>query len=175
MEATTILTCAVTGKLTRPEQTPHLPITPGQISDACLEAADAGAAAVHIHVRDPHTGAPSMDVELYGRVVEALRRERPELIINLTTGPGGRFVPSADEPRLAAPGTSLLRPELRVAHIAALQPDICSLDLNTMNSGEQVVMTPPPTCAAWPPWSARVAWCRSSNASIPATWCSRRP
>lgn len=143
MEATTILTCAVTGNLTRPEQTPHLPITPGQISDACLEAADAGAAAVHIHVRDPHTGAPSMDVELYGRVVEALRRERPELIINLTTGPGGRFVPSADEPRLAAPGTSLLRPELRVAHIAALQPDICSLDLNTMNSGEQVVMNTP--------------------------------
>lgn len=143
METTTILTCAVTGNLTRPDQTPHLPVTPEQISDACLEAADAGAAAVHIHVRDPNTGAPSMDVDLYARVVETLRRERPELIINLTTGPGGRFVPSADEPRVAGPGTSLLPPELRVAHIAALKPDVCSLDLNTMNSGEQVVMNTP--------------------------------
>jgi len=139
----TILTCAVTGNLTRPEQTPHLPITPAQISEACLEAADAGAAAVHIHVRDPDSGAPSMDVELYARVVETLRRHRPELIINLTTGPGGRFVPGQDEPRVAGPGTSLMRPELRVAHIAALQPDVCSLDLNTMNSGDQVVMNTP--------------------------------
>ena len=143
MDTTTILTCAVTGNLTRPEQTPHLPITPSQISEACLEAAEAGAAAVHIHVRDPATGAPSMDVDLYGRVVEALRRHKPELIVNLTTGPGGRFVPGEDEPRLAGPGTSLLRPELRVAHIAALRPDVCSLDLNTMNSGDQVVMNTP--------------------------------
>lgn len=143
MEKPTILTCAVTGNLTRPDQTSHLPITPAQISEACLEAADAGAAAVHIHVRDPETGAPSMDVELYSRVVETLRRHRPELIINLTTGPGGRFVPSEDEPRIAAAGTTLLPPEQRVAHIAALKPDICSLDLNTMNSGEQVVMNTP--------------------------------
>lgn len=143
MDTPTILTCAVTGNLTRPEQTPHLPITPDQISEACLEAAEAGAAAVHIHVRDPATGAPSMDVDLYGRVVEALRRHRPELIVNLTTGPGGRFVPGEDEPRVAGPGTSLLRPELRVAHIAALRPDVCSLDLNTMNSGDQVVMNTP--------------------------------
>jgi uncharacterized protein (DUF849 family) len=139
----TILTCAVTGNLTRPEQTPHLPITPPQIIDACLGAAEAGAAAVHIHVRDPKTGAPSMDVELYGQVVQALRRHAPGLVINLTTGPGGRFVPSADDPRVAGPGTSLLAPERRVEHIAALKPDICSLDLNTMNSGEQVVMNTP--------------------------------
>lgn len=143
MEHSTILTCAVTGNLTRPEQTPHLPITPAQIAEACLEAAEAGAAAVHIHVRDPQTGAPSMDIDLYGQVVETLRRHRPELIVNLTTGPGGRFVPSDDNPRVAAAGTSLLPPEQRVAHIAALKPDICSLDLNTMNSGDQVVMNTP--------------------------------
>ena len=143
MEQATILTCAVTGNLTKPEQTPHLPITPSQIADACLEAAEAGAAAVHIHVRDPKTGAPSMDIDLYGQVVETLRRHRPELIINLTTGPGGRFVPSEDDPRVAAAGTSLLAPELRVEHIAALKPDVCSLDLNTMNSGDQVVMNTP--------------------------------
>lgn len=143
MDQSTILTCAVTGNLTKPEQTPHLPITPAQIAEACLEAAEAGAAAVHIHVRDPATGTPSMDLDLYGQVVESLRRHRPELIINLTTGPGGRFVPSDDNPRVAAAGTSLLPPEQRVAHIAALKPDICSLDLNTMNSGDQVVMNTP--------------------------------
>jgi uncharacterized protein (DUF849 family) len=143
MSDPTILTCAVTGNLTKPEQTPHLPISPAQIAESCLEAAEAGAAAVHIHVRDPKTGAPSMEVALYREVVETLRRHRPGLIVNLTTGPGGRFVPSDVEPRLAGPGTTLLAPEKRVEHIAALKPDICSLDLNTMNSGDQVVMNTP--------------------------------
>ena len=143
MSQPTILTCAVTGNLTTPEQTAYLPVTPEQISIACIEAHDAGAAAVHIHVRDPKTGKPSMDVDLYAQVVETLRKERPELIINLTTGPGGRYVPSADDPKVFAAGTSLLPPEARVDHIAALRPDICSLDLNTMNSGEQVVMNTP--------------------------------
>ena len=143
MSLSTILTCAVTGNLTTPEQTAYLPITTEQIAAACIEAHDAGAAAVHIHVRDPQTGKPSMDVELYAQVVNTLRRERPELIINLTTGPGGRYVPSAEDPKIFAPGTSLLPPEKRVEHIAALRPDICSLDLNTMNSGNQVVMNTP--------------------------------
>ena len=143
MDQPTILTCAVTGNLTKPEQTPHLPVSPRQISDACLEAAEAGAAAVHIHVRDPQTGRPSMAVELYAEVVAAIRAANPELIINLTTGPGGRFVPGDEDPRVAAPGTSLVAPEQRVAHIAALKPDVCSLDLNTMNSGDDVVINTP--------------------------------
>ena len=117
MEQPTILTCAVTGNLTRPDQTPHLPVTPAQISTACLEAAEAGAAAVHIHVRDPKTGRPSMDIDLYAEVVGELRKRRPDLIINLTTGPGGRFVPSDDEPRTAGPGTTLLAPEKRPKEI----------------------------------------------------------
>lgn len=143
MSQPTILTCAVTGNLTTPEQTPHLPITPAEIVAACLEAAEAGAAAVHIHVRDPKTGRPSMDLDLYGDVVAAIRRDRPDLIINLTTGPGGRYVPSDEDPKLFAPSTSLLPPEPRVEHIRRFRPDICSLDLNTMNSGDQVVMNTP--------------------------------
>jgi uncharacterized protein (DUF849 family) len=143
MTNSTFLTCAITGNLTRPEQTPHLPITPGRIAEECLAVADAGAAVVHIHVRDPGTGAPSMALELYAEVVAALRKHSPQLIINLTTGPGGRFVPSDDDPRVAASGTTLLAPERRVEHIAALKPDICSLDLNTMNSGNEVVMNTP--------------------------------
>ncbi|MBV8661931.1 MAG: 3-keto-5-aminohexanoate cleavage protein, partial [Hyphomicrobiales bacterium] len=137
------ITAAVTGNLTTPDQTPHLPITPKQIAEACLDAADAGAAITHIHVRDPATGRPSMELELYREVVERIRARNKDLILNLTTGPGGRFVPSKDEPAVAGPGTTLMRPEARVEHIAALRPDICTLDLNTMNSGGQVVINTP--------------------------------
>ena len=139
----TILTCAVTGNLTRPDQTPHLPITPEQIANECLAAAEAGAAVVHIHVRDPLTGKPSMEIDHYRDVVDRIRRQRADLVINLTTGPGGRYVPSEDDPKIYAPGTTLLPPEKRVEHIALIQPDICSLDLNTMNSGPDVVINTP--------------------------------
>lgn len=139
----TIITCAVTGNLVTPEQHPDLPVTPAQIADAALEAAEAGAAAAHIHVRDPETGRPSMALEYYADVIARIRKSHPTLIINLTTGPGGRFVPSEDEPRVAAPGTTLLHPLKRVEHITALRPDVCSLDLNTMNSGGDVVINTP--------------------------------
>ncbi|MFP3183891.1 MAG: 3-keto-5-aminohexanoate cleavage protein [Paraburkholderia sp.] len=139
----TIITCAVTWNLTKPEQHPGLPITPQQIATAALEAAQAGAAVAHIHVRDPETGRPSMKLELYREVIRLIREVNSELVINLTTGPGGRFIPSDEDPKIAAPGTTLLPPEKRVEHIAALRPDICSLDLNTMNSGADVVINTP--------------------------------
>ena len=138
-----MLTCAVTGNLTRPEQTPHLPITPRQIADSALGAAEAGAAVVHLHVRDPATGQPSMALEHYREVIERIRERNPALVLNLTTGPGGRFVPSEDDPRVAGPGTTLVRPEVRVQHVAELRPEVCTLDLNTMNSGGQVVINTP--------------------------------
>jgi uncharacterized protein (DUF849 family) len=138
-----IITCAVTGNLTTPAQTPHLPITPSEIADACLGAAEAGAAIAHIHVREPGSGKPSMNLGYYQDVVARIRDRNPDLIVNLTTGPGGRFVPSESDPKLAADGTTLLPPEQRVEHIAALKPDICTLDLNTMNSGGQVVINTP--------------------------------
>ncbi|HVB88813.1 MAG TPA: 3-keto-5-aminohexanoate cleavage protein [Beijerinckiaceae bacterium] len=137
------ITCAVTGNLTLPEQTPHLPITPQEIAEACLGAADAGAAIVHIHVRDPATGRPSMELDLYRDVLERIRARNPQLIVNVTTGPGGRFAPSSEDPRVAGPGTTLMAPELRVRHIAELRPDICTLDLNTMTFGKEVVINTP--------------------------------
>lgn len=143
MQSRVIITCAITGNQTTPEMTPHLPITPEEIAEACLGAAEAGAAAVHIHVRDPQTGRPSMDFDHYREVMDRIRARNEDLIINLTTGPGGRFVPSVDDPKVAAPGTTLMRPEDRVEHIARLQPDIATLDLNTMNSGKQVVINTP--------------------------------
>jgi uncharacterized protein (DUF849 family) len=142
-ERLTILTCAVTGNLTKPEQTPYLPITPEQIASECLEAAEAGAAVVHIHVRDPQTGRPSMEIDHYRDVVDRIRQRRQDLVINLTTGPGGRYVPSEADPKIYAPGTTLVPPEKRVEHIALIRPDICSLDLNTMNSGPDVVINTP--------------------------------
>lgn len=143
MQNKVFITCAVTGNLTTPEQTPHLPITPLQIANSALEAAKAGAAIAHIHVRDPETGKPSMKLDLYREVVDRIRQKNSALILNITTGPGGRFVPSEADPKTFAAGTTLMRPEPRVEHIAALKPDICTLDLNTMNSGGQVVINTP--------------------------------
>lgn len=143
MSSRVIVTCAVTGGLTRPEQHPNLPITPEQIADAAINAAKAGAAIAHIHVRDPKTGAPSMKLEHYREVVDRIRASDTDLIINLTTGPGGRLVPSENDPRIAAPGTTLMRPERRVEHVVALKPEICSLDLNTMWFGNAVVINTP--------------------------------
>ena len=139
----TFLTCAITGNITKPEQSPYLPITPQQIADSALEAAEAGAAVAHIHVRDPATGRPSMEIDLYRDVMDRIRAKNRDLIINLTTGPGGRFVPSEHDPKVAAPGTTLTLPEKRVEHIELLRPDICTLDLNTMNSGGEVVINTP--------------------------------
>jgi uncharacterized protein (DUF849 family) len=144
----TIITCAVTGSITRPDQHPGLPITPEQIARAALEAAGAGASVVHIHVRDPATGAPSMELSLYREVVERIRDSGSDLLINLTTGPGGRFVPGEDDPKVAGPGTNLKRPEQRVEHVVALRPEICSLDLNTMWFGSSVVINTPQSAAA---------------------------
>ena len=138
-----MITCALTGNLTTPDQTPHLPITPAEIAQSALEAAKAGAAVAHIHVRDPQTGKPSMSLDLYREVIDRIRDKNADLILNVTTGPGGRFVPSQHDPKVFASGTTLMNPEQRVEHIAALKPDICTLDLNTMNSGAEVVINTP--------------------------------
>ncbi len=139
----TMITCAVTGNLTRPDMNPALPISPRQVADSALEAAAAGAAAVHIHVRHPETGAPSMELAHYAEVVERIRAKDSAVIINLTTGPGGRYQPSDDDPAVAGPRTNFLRPERRVEHVVALKPDVCTLDLNTMTFGQEVVINTP--------------------------------
>lgn len=139
----TIITCAITGNITTPEQHPNLPVSPVQIASAALDAERAGAAAVHIHVRHPDSGRPSMELSHYQEVVERIREGSRKLIINLTTGPGGRFVPGKEDPKVAAPGTTLMHPEPRVEHVRILKPDICSLDLNTMYSGTSVVINTP--------------------------------
>ncbi len=139
----TILSCAVTGSFTTRAHNPALPVTPAEIAGAAIGAAKAGAAICHIHVRDPESGTPSMELAYYRDVVERIRASDCDLIINLTTGPGGRFIPSDDEPARAAPGTKLTTAEIRSEHVVELKPEICSLDLNTMWFGGGAVINSP--------------------------------
>ena len=139
----TILSCAVTGTFPTRAQNPNLPVTPEEIADQCIGAVKAGAAICHIHVRDPETGRPSMKLEYYREVVQRLRASGTDMIINLTTGPGGRYMPSDDDPSKAGPGTMLTTPEIRTEHIVELKPELCSLDLNTMWFGGGAVINSP--------------------------------
>jgi uncharacterized protein (DUF849 family) len=143
MARKTILTCAVTGNITTRAQHPGLPVTPAEIAQAAIEAGKAGAAVVHIHARDPNTERGSMDLALFTAIVSRIRDSGSDVILNLSTGEGGRFVPDPSEPSLAAPGTTLVAPARRVAHVEALRPEICTLDLNTMFSGTAVVINTP--------------------------------
>lgn len=138
----TILSCAVTGNQTTLAQHPGLPCTPEQIATACIDAAKAGAAITHIHVRYPD-GRPSMELAHYKEVVDRIRDSSTDVIINLTTGPGQRFIPGKEDPSVAAPGTTLTHPMRRVEHVIALKPEICTLDLNTMWSGTSAVINSP--------------------------------
>lgn len=129
-----IITCAVTGAADTTSKNKAVPATPEEIANACITAAQAGAASVHIHVRDPATGGPSMNIDHYTEVVERIRASDTDVLINLTTGPGQRFEPTESDPRVAGPGTNLTHPDNRMDHVLALRPDICSLDVSTMNS-----------------------------------------
>jgi len=143
MRPATILTCAVTGNQTMREQNPALPVTPAEIALSAVEAAGAGAAVVHLHARDPATGRGTTRAELFDEIVARIRDAGCDVILNLSTGEGGRFVPSDDDPKVAAPGSTLMRPELRVAHVERLRPEVCTLDFNTMYSGSSVVINTP--------------------------------
>lgn len=139
----TILTCAVTGNHTTRQHHPQLPVTPEEIAQACLDSQAEGASIAHIHVRDPATGAPSISLDHYAEVVRLIRSSGSDMVINLTTGPGGRYQPSDDDPAVPGPRTMLLKAENRVEHVVALKPEICSLDLNTMWFGPSAVINAP--------------------------------
>ncbi len=140
-----IITCAVTGAGDTAGVHPGLPVTPLQIAEAALEAARAGAAVAHIHVRDPQTGAPSRKLEYYREVVERIRESSTDVIINLTTGMGGDLVVDDAHPAVAAPGSDLVPALERLQHVEALLPEMCTLDCGTMNFSDgdyAAVVTP---------------------------------
>ena len=143
MSDKTIITCAVTGSAPTPGKNPAVPVTPEEIANSALAAEKAGAAIVHIHVRDPETTLRSMELSHYREVVERIRSSSSEMIINLTTGPGATFKPGDMNPEVVAEGTLLKSAAERVQHIEALKPEICSLDVATMNFSASVFLNTP--------------------------------
>jgi uncharacterized protein (DUF849 family) len=145
MQRKVMISCAVTGSADTPGRNPAVPVTPEQIAQSSIDAAKAGAAIVHIHVRDPATTRPSMDKALYREVVERIRASGTDVLINLTTGPGARFVPGADDPLKPGPGTTMKTAAERVRHVVEIKPDICSLDMGSMNMGQYAFINTPAT------------------------------
>ncbi len=138
-----IVTCAVTGSGDTVDKHPAIPVTPAQIAEAAIEAARAGAAIAHIHVRDPATGAAGRDFACYREVVERLRVADTDLVINLTAGMGGDFFPDPEDPARGGPGTDMAGPEERLIHVEELRPEICSLDCGTLNYAEGTYISTP--------------------------------
>jgi uncharacterized protein (DUF849 family) len=144
MSRDVIISCALTGAADSVGKHPAIPVTPEQIATSGIEAAKAGAAIVHIHVRDPATGKPSREFAHYREVVDRIRNSGVDVIINLTTGPGAAYFPGTDNPAIGGPGTTLSRPEERVRHVQELRPEICTLDIATLSMGERTFMNTPP-------------------------------
>ncbi len=138
------ITCAVTGGGNTVAKSDKVPVTPAQIANDCVAAATAGAAIVHIHVREPDTGKASRRTELYAEVVDRVRSSKVDVVLNLTAGMGGDVVfGNVEKPfPLDAEGTDMVGATERLEHVRKLMPEICTLDCGTMNFGEgDYVMT----------------------------------
>ena len=133
-----IITCALTGSAPTPDKNPAVPVTPEEIATSALEARAAGAAIVHIHVRDPETGKGARDPELFKQVVDRVRSSDTDVVLNLTAGMGGDLVvgsPEAPLP-LSTSGTDMAGATERMEHVVVCLPEICTLDCGTMNFAE---------------------------------------
>ena len=147
MRKSVFITAAITGSGGTQDRSPLVPRSPQQIAEAAIDAAKAGAAVVHCHVRDPETGAPSRDLALYREVTDRIRESDTDVVLNLTAGMGGDMVfgPSDSPLPLNEAATDMIGAEARVAHVAECLPEICTLDCGTMNFAEaDYVMTNTP-------------------------------
>ncbi|MDE0219746.1 MAG: 3-keto-5-aminohexanoate cleavage protein [Spirochaetaceae bacterium] len=140
------ITAALTGAGATQDRSPHVPRSPRQIAASAIDAARAGAAIVHCHVRDPDTGAPSRKAEYYREVTDRIRAADVDVVLNLTTGMGGDLVlGSPDRPLPPREGTDMAGAAERLAHVRECLPEICTLDCGTMNFAEAAyVMTNTP-------------------------------
>ena len=143
------ITCAVTGAGDTVDRHPAIPVTPKQVAEAAIEAAKAGAAIAHIHVRDPETGKGARDPELFKEAVGRVRDSGVDVVLNLTAGMGGDLVFGKGENPLPldAEATDMAGPLERLAHVEALLPEICTLDCGTMNfaAGGDYIMANAPS------------------------------
>ena len=142
------ITCAITGAGDTTAKSPLVPVTPAEIAASAIDAAKAGAAVVHIHVRNPETGQGARGTDLYREVVDRIRSSGTDVVINLTAGMGGDLVLGGDEAPLphAEEGTDMAGATERLDHVRALLPEICTLDCGTMNfaSGGDYIMVNSP-------------------------------
>ena len=148
MNRDVFITCAVTGSGDTAGKSPHVPRSPKAIAESAIEAAKAGAAVVHCHVRDPETGAPSRRNDLYREVTERIRDSEVDVVLNLTAGMGGDMIfGNTEQPLPLNPvGTDMAGATERVSHVAECLPEICTLDCGTMNfSLGDYVMTNTPS------------------------------
>ena len=137
MNRDVIISCAVTGSGDTVNKHPNIPVTPEQIANAAIEAASAGAAIAHIHVRDLNTGKGSRDDELYKEVVSRIKDSGTNVIINLTSGMGGDIEIGPEDDLLKfGPNTDFVNAIERLSHVEEILPDICSLDCGTLNFGD---------------------------------------
>jgi uncharacterized protein (DUF849 family) len=142
------ITCAVTGAGATADKSELVPVSPPQIAAAAIEAGEAGAAVVHIHVRDPATGKGARDAILYREVVERIRSSDVDVVLNLSAGMGGDLVLGGDEAPLPLDpdGTDMAGAAERLAHVEELMPEICTLDCGSMNfaaGGDYVLVNTP--------------------------------
>ncbi|ASK61892.1 NADPH:quinone reductase [Virgibacillus phasianinus] len=142
MQKKVIISCAITGAGATTEKSPHVPVTPKEIADSAIEAAKAGATIAHIHVRDPKTGELSHDPELFREVVERVRKSETDVVLNITAGGGGDWIPSEADPTMGGEGTDIQTPEERHEPVGKFLPEICTLDCGSVNFGEQIYISP---------------------------------
>jgi uncharacterized protein (DUF849 family) len=138
------ITCAVTGSADSVGKNPNVPVTPTQIAASALDAHAAGAAIVHLHVRNPNTGGASRDPALFREVVDRIRQKNSEVVLNLTGGMGGDLMIGPEHAPLSfRTGTDFVGPHERITHVMELAPEIGSLDCGSLNFDELLYGTTP--------------------------------
>ncbi len=142
MKQKIMLTAAVTGAGDTTAKSSYVPITPKEIAESAIESAKAGATVAHVHARDPKTGGISHDLNHYREIVERIRESETDVIINITSGGGGDFIPNLANPATGGEGTDMQVPRERHEPVGSLLPEMCTLDCGSVNFGDMVYMSP---------------------------------
>ena len=137
-----MLTAAITGAGDTVEKNENVPVTPEEIADSAIKCARAGATVAHIHARDTETGGISHDTELFREAIRLIRESGEDIIINITSGGGGDFIPNLQDPYTAGEGSDMQTPEERHEPIGTLLPEMCTLDCGSTNFGDMVYLSP---------------------------------
>lgn len=137
-----MLTVALTGAGDTVDKNNNVPVTPEEIADSAIKCAKAGATVAHIHVRDPQSGKLSHNIDYFTKAVELIRAAEEDIIINITSGGGGDFIPNLENPATGGNGTDMQTPEQRHEPVGKLLPEMCTLDCGSTNMGDDVYLSP---------------------------------